>query len=105
MRRTPQRSSPRARTGAPRPTPPRHNGGSGALLFRSMDEGEHWVQVKGLPRVDRNINTWQVATFPDGRALAVVRDTDLYASEDWGVSWELAPPEPAPRHDTLPPTV
>ena len=68
----------------------RHNGGSGALLFRSMGEGEHWVQVKGLPRVDRNINTWQVATFPDGRALAVVRDTDLYASEDWGVSWELA---------------
>ncbi len=65
----------------------RHNGGSDALLFRSMDEGEHWVQVKGLPRVDRNINTWQVATFPDGRALAVVRDTDLYASEDWGVSW------------------
>ncbi|HEY5538450.1 MAG TPA: hypothetical protein VIL58_02785 [Thermoplasmata archaeon] len=65
----------------------RHNGGSGALLFRSEDEGEHWTHVNGLPRVDQNINTWQVATFADGHALAVVRDTDLYASEDWGVSW------------------
>lgn len=65
----------------------RHNGGSGALLFRSEDDGAHWTQVKGLPRVDQNINTWQVAAFPDGHALAVLRDTDLYASEDWGVSW------------------
>jgi len=68
----------------------RHDGGTGALLFRSEDEGAHWTQVKGLPPVDRNINTWQVGTFADGRALVVVRDTDLYVSEDWGVSWAKA---------------
>jgi hypothetical protein len=65
----------------------RHDGGVGALLFRSEDEGEHWTRVEGLPMVDHNINTWQVATFADGSAAAVVRDTDLYVSDDWGVSW------------------
>ena len=36
--------------------------------------------------MDQNFNTCQVATSDTGQALAVVRDTDLYASEDWGVS-------------------
>ena len=65
------------------------NGGAGARLYRSKDEGEFWRQVEGLPQLDRNINTWQVAAFEGGRALVVAKDTDLYASEDEGVTWTL----------------
>ncbi|MEK6911689.1 MAG: hypothetical protein AABX36_02655, partial [Candidatus Thermoplasmatota archaeon] len=65
-----------------------HDGGEGAQLYRSEDEGRHWTRVSGLPDVvNRNLNTHQVAALVGGRALAVIRDTSLYVSEDWGVTW------------------
>ncbi|MGI0148469.1 MAG: WD40/YVTN/BNR-like repeat-containing protein, partial [Thermoplasmata archaeon] len=48
----------------------RHNGGAGARLYRSEDEGKTWVRVRGLPEtLDRNINTHQVAAMPGGHAV------------------------------------
>lgn len=66
----------------------RHNRGSGARLYRSEDEGGGWERVEGLPNaLDRNINTFQLAALENGAAFAVVNDTTLYASEDWGQTW------------------
>lgn len=65
----------------------RHDGGAGAKLFRSEDEGRRWTEVSGLPSVDRNINTHQVKALRGGRGLAVIADTSLYESSDWGASW------------------
>lgn len=66
----------------------KHDGGAGARLYRSEDEGRTWVRVRGLPEtLDRNINTHQVATLPGGHAFLVVRDTRLYESQDYGATW------------------
>lgn len=66
----------------------RHNGGAGAMLFRSEDDGRHWTEVEGLPRnPGTNIDTWQVATLPGGRGFAVTGDDTLHESEDWGRTW------------------
>lgn len=65
----------------------KHDRGAGAKLFRSEDEGRRWVEVSGLPSADRNINTHQVKAIEGGRGLAVLSDTSLYESTDWGTSW------------------
>jgi len=72
----------------------KHNGGAGAMLFRSDDEGAHWTEVEGLPkRLERNIDTWQVAALSAGRAFAVTGDDTLHASEDWGRTWREVRPD------------
>ena len=66
----------------------RHDGGSGASLYRSEDEGRHWIRVDGLPaKLDRNINTHQVGCLDGGRAFVFARDTQLYESIDYGLTW------------------
>lgn len=66
----------------------RHDGGAGASLYRSEDEGRHWSRVGGLPdTIDRNINTHQVVCLEDGRGCAVVRDEALYETVDYGKTW------------------
>jgi len=65
----------------------KHDRGAGAKLFRSEDEGRRWVEVSGLPSADRNISTHQVKAIEGGRGLAVLSDTSLYESTDWGTSW------------------
>lgn len=69
----------------------RHFGGSGAKLFRSEDEGNHWNEVEGLPKsLGTNIDTWQIAALHGGTAFVVTGDTELQRSEDWGTSWIAA---------------
>ncbi len=57
-------------------------------LFRTDDTGETWTHVTdGFPETTRgNIDTFQVAFSPSGRAFAVV-DRTLYQSLDRGSRW------------------
>ncbi|MEE9163817.1 MAG: hypothetical protein V3U17_03350, partial [Thermoplasmata archaeon] len=65
-----------------------HNGGEAAQLYRSADEGRHWVRVAGLPEVlNRNIDTHQIAVLPGGHAFVAINDRDLYESTDCGETW------------------
>ena len=68
----------------------KHNGGAGARLYRSEDEGIRWERVRGLPEtLNRNINTHQVLVSPAGHSALVASDTDLYATDDYGKTWHL----------------
>lgn len=64
------------------------HGQADARLYRSDDAGERWQLVQGLPAdISANIDTFQVTALADGKALAVVENTQLYRSEDWGLHW------------------
>lgn len=66
----------------------KHDRGAGARLYRSEDEGQTWVRVRGLPEtLNRNINTHQLAALSGGRGLVVARDTALFETEDYGETW------------------
>jgi hypothetical protein len=47
--------------------------------------------VNGLPdKIGKNINTFQIIITSRGEALAIVEDTSLYVTKDWGGNWEEA---------------
>ena len=65
------------------------HGDCAAKLFRSVDGGDTWAEVEGLPdEIHNNIDTYQLACSEDGRAVAVVRGTDLYSSINFGRTFE-----------------
>lgn len=56
-----------------------------ARLFRTVDGGESWAEVSGLPNhVAHNIDTFQLACSPDGRVVVAVENSELYVSNDYG---------------------
>lgn len=75
----------------------KHDRGAGARLYRSEDDGISWVRVRGLPeKLERNINTGQLALLPEGRGFVVTNDDVLLTTENWGESWrEVARDLPA----------
>jgi len=60
-----------------------------ARLYWSDDRGKQWHPVNGIPGgLNKNINTFQVIVAKEGRAWAVVDDTSLFQTDDYGVNWE-----------------
>jgi len=58
--------------------------GSGIRLFRSVDEGESWVQLQPLPR-----GTYAtLAINPRDEDMLIVAATDVYKSLDKGNTWQ-----------------
>ncbi|MHA2357594.1 MAG: WD40/YVTN/BNR-like repeat-containing protein [Candidatus Heimdallarchaeaceae archaeon] len=63
--------------------------GGNARIYRTEDDGDTWEQAEGLPEgIKLNINTYQVNTFNNGRALAIIENKHIYESEDYGKNWD-----------------
>ncbi len=54
------------------------------FLYRSIDQGQSWTKVSGLPEPSPHIDT--ITCYEQGRALALVQQ-DIYLSEDYGKTW------------------
>lgn len=64
------------------------HGQADALLYRSEDDGKNWTMVNGLPeKIDKNIDTFQIAIVDNATAMAIVEDKNLYKTNDWGLNW------------------
>jgi photosystem II stability/assembly factor-like uncharacterized protein len=68
----------------------RGSSGGNSRLYRSLDEGDTWNMVNGLPdKINRNINTYQITVGENGNAYVVVDTTKLYRTTDYGDNWKL----------------
>jgi photosystem II stability/assembly factor-like uncharacterized protein len=70
------------------------NGSAAGALYRSVDRGAHWKQVRPAGSL-RSVVVDQFAFASDGRTLALVRvrgtDDLLFSSPDGGLHWSIAP--------------
>jgi hypothetical protein len=68
------------------------HGQADALLYRTIDEGDHWELAEGLPdRIRMNIDTYQIIILDESKSVVIIDNSLVYFSGDTGKSWKKLP--------------